>query len=157
LWSGRPLYYAFSVDCLEIVQASDIDAEARKASDRQKLELAPHWYSLPRWIWAPLPQDSEEAQKIVASVLQGGSDVIALPQYYKPWDQGLKDLHAQLKKVDQIRYFSLKQKKVLKERMRASGLDADQPDAIALMGRGPSLLAVLDPASLKIKAIIKAT
>jgi hypothetical protein len=157
LWSGRPLYYAFSADCLEVVQASDIDTEARKASDRQKLELAPHWYSLPRWIWAPLPQNSEEAQKIVASVLEGGADVIALPQYYKPWDQGLKDLHAQLKKVDEIRYFSPKQKKALKERMRASGLDTNEPDAIALMGRGPSLLAVIDPATLKIKAIIRAT
>jgi hypothetical protein len=157
LWSGRPLYYAFSVDCLEVVQASDIDAEARKASERQKLALAPHWYSLPRWIWAPLPEDSEQAQKIVASALQGGADVIALPQYYKPWDQGLKDLHAQLKKVDEIRYFSPKQKKALKERMQASGLAVDQPDAIALMGRGASLLAVIDPASLQIKAIIEAT
>jgi hypothetical protein len=147
LWSGRPLYYAFSADCLEVVQASDIDAEARKASERQKLALAPHWYSRPRWIWAPLPEDSEQADKIVASALQGGADVIALPQYYKPWDQGLKDLHAQLKKVDEIRYFTPKQKKVLKERMQASGFAVDQPDAIVLMGRGPSLLAVIDPAS----------
>jgi hypothetical protein len=46
---------------------------------------------------------------------------------------------------------------VLKERMLASGLAADQPDAIALMGRGPSLLAVIDPASLEIKAIIRGT
>ena len=36
----------------------------------------------------------------------------------------------------------------------AAGLAADEADAIALMGRGPSLLAVIDPASLKIKAII---
>jgi hypothetical protein len=157
LWSGRPLYYAFSADCLEVVQASDIDAEARKASDDRQLALAPHWYSLPRWIWAPLPNDTDEAQKIVAAALQGGADVTALPQYYRPWDQGLQDLRSQLKKVDEIRYFTAKQRKVLKERMLASGLAADQPDAIALMGRGPSLLAVIDPASLKIKAIIRGT
>jgi hypothetical protein len=80
-----------------------------------------------------------------------------LPQYYKPWDLGLNDLRAQLKKVDAIRYFSKKQKEVLKQRMQAAGLAADQPDAMALMGMGPSLLAVIDPATLKIKAIIKAT
>jgi hypothetical protein len=157
LWTGRPLYYAFSLDCLEIVQASEIDGAARKASEQQQLSLAPHWYSRPRWIWVPLPKDPDEAQKIVASALEGGADVTALPQYYKPWDQGLTDLRAQLKKVDEIRYFSAKQKKVLKERMLASGLAADQPDAIALMGRGPSLLAVIDPASLEIKAIIRGT
>ena len=80
----------------------------------------------------------DEAQKIVISALQGGADVTALPQYYRPWDQGLEDLRAQLKKVDEIRYFSAKQKKVLKERMLASGLAADQPDAIALIGRDPA-------------------
>jgi hypothetical protein len=157
LWSGRPLYYAFSADCLEVVQASEIDAEARAASDAQKLALGPHWYSLPRWIWAPLPSDPDEAQKIAASAVQGGADVTTLPQYYRPWEQGFKDLRTQLKKVDEIRYFNAKQKKVLKERMLASGLAADQPDAIALLGRGPSLLAVIDPASLEIKAIIRAT
>jgi hypothetical protein len=59
LWNGRPLYYAFSVNCLSVVQAQDLErgstASARNAA------LAPHWYSLPRWIWAPLPNDSEEA------------------------------------------------------------------------------------------------
>jgi hypothetical protein len=154
LWSGRPLYYAFSADCLEIVQASEIDATATKT---QQLELAPHWYSLPRWIWAPLPKDSDEAQKIVAGAIQGGTDVTGLPQYYKSWDQGLKELKLQLKKVDEIRYFSKKQKESLKQRLEASGLSPDAPNGIALMGRGPSLLAVIDPASLEIKAIIKAT
>ena len=106
---------------------------------------------------ARAPFATFRAKKIVASTLQGGADVTALPQYYRPWDQGLTDLRAQLKKVDEIRYFSAKQKKVLKERMLASGLAADQPDAIVLMGRGPSLLAVIDRASLRVKAIIKAT
>lgn len=156
LWGGRPLYYAFSIDCLQVVQASDIDAESLKAARQRKMALAPHWYSLPRWIWAPLPEDSEESAKIVASALQGGADVIGMPQYYKPWDQGLPDLRSQLKSVDDIRYFSLKEKKVLKERLQASGLAADTPDAIPLTGRGRPLLAVLDPSSLKIKALIKA-
>jgi hypothetical protein len=157
LWSGRPLYYAFSADCLQIVQASDIDADARKVGDRQRLPLAPHWYSLPRWIWAPLPGNLEDAQKIVAAALQGGTDVTGLPQYYKPWDEGLNELRSQLKKVDQIRYFPKKQKEALKKRLEASGLSADAPDGIALMGRGPSLLAVIDPASLRIRAIISGT
>lgn len=139
------------------MQASDIDTDPRKVGDRQRLPLAPHWYSLPRWIWAPLPGNSEEAQKIVAAALQSGTDVIGLPQYYKPWDQGLNELKPQLKKVDQIRYFSKKQKEALKKRLEASGLSADAPDGIALMGRGPSLLAVIDPASLRIRAIISGT
>jgi hypothetical protein len=157
LWHGRPLYYAFSVDCLQVVQAYDIDREALGIARRQKAALLPHWYSLPRWIWAPLPADPEEARRIVASVLRGGPDVIGMPQYYKPWKDGVAALRAQLKNVDDVGFFSVNQKKALKERMRASGLPTDQPDAIPLTGRGPTLLAVMDPSSLKIRAIIKAT
>ncbi|MEO7209033.1 MAG: hypothetical protein ABI356_04475, partial [Steroidobacteraceae bacterium] len=59
LWNGRPLYYAFSVNILQLVQAYDIDPSEAKLGREQNPTLAPHWYSLPRWIWAPLPQNAE--------------------------------------------------------------------------------------------------
>ncbi len=55
LWQGRPLYYTFSTDVLEMVQASDIEAAELALARRDNPLLAPHWYSLPRWVWAPLP------------------------------------------------------------------------------------------------------
>jgi hypothetical protein len=157
LWKGRPLYYAFSVNCLEVVQAFDIDGENLALARQQKAALIPHWYSRPRWIWAPLPEDPTQAEEIVKSALGGGSDVIAMPRYYKPWAQGLPQLKTQLQKVDEIKFFSAPERKNLKERMRAAGLATDKPDAIALLGRGRPVLAVIDPASFKITAIIKAT
>jgi len=48
LWSGRPLYYAFSENSLDCVQASDIDVSEAAVALRQNPTLAPHWYSLPR-------------------------------------------------------------------------------------------------------------
>ena len=42
----------------------------------------------------------------------------------------------QLKKIDDLKYFSGNEKKLLKERVRASGLAADQPNTMALTGRG---------------------
>src|SRR5271163_3889131 len=53
LWNGRPLYYAFSVNCLSIVQAQDLEHDSLAAARERNPALAPHWYSLPRWIWAP--------------------------------------------------------------------------------------------------------
>jgi hypothetical protein len=156
IWNGRPLYYAFSEDELQIVQAYDIEPRELALARGQKAQLAPHWYSLPRWIWAPLPQDSRERERIVASAVAGGGDVISMPRYYKPWEQGLPALRAQLKKVDDVKYFSGNDKKALKARMQAAGLAADQADTMALTGRGQPLLAVFDPASLKITAIFKA-
>jgi hypothetical protein len=156
IWNGRPLYYAFSEDVLQIVQAYDIDAPELELARRQKAPFLPHWYSLPRWIWAPLPQDAEQREKIVAAAVTGGDDVISMPRYYKRWDEGLPSLRVQLKKVADVKYFSGADQKLLAQRMRDAGFATDQANAMPLTGRGRPLLAVFDPASLKITAIFKA-
>ena len=157
LWQGRPLYYAFSVNCLQVVQAFDIDTGAARAARQQDLPLAPHWYSLPRWIWAPFPRDKAQADRIFQSLMKGGYDIVGLPQYYKPWQQGAPELRTQLHKVSDIRFFSPRQRKLLQDRMQAAGLNTDQANGIALTGRGASLLAVLDPRDLRLLAIVKAS
>ncbi len=97
LWLGRPLYYTFSADRLEIVQATDLDAAELALARRNNPALAPHWYSRPRWVWAPLPEDPHEAAKIVNStIFGGGEDVIDMPRYFKPWAAGLTQLRGQL-------------------------------------------------------------
>ena len=156
LWHGRPLYYAFSVNCLSVVQAQDIESDSTDAS-AQSSKFAPHWYSLPRWIWAPLPDNSEEANKIVQSAVQGGFDVTARPAYYQPWGRGAAELRSQLKQVDDIKFFSLKERALLKQRMTALGFAPDRADAIALTGRKRPLLVVFDPSSLRLLAYIKPT
>jgi hypothetical protein len=155
LWNGRPLYYAFSEDVLQLVQAYDIDPKELVLARQQNAPLVPHWYSVPRWIWAPLPQDTKEHDRIVASAITGGGDVISMPRYYKPWEAGLPALRAQLKTLDDVKYFSGKEKKVLQERVRADGIATDQANAMALTGRGRPLLAMFDPATLQLRAIFK--
>lgn len=152
LWNGRPLYYAFSENVLQVVQAYDINAEEAKLGRQQNPEFAPHWYSLPRWIWAPLPKDADTRNKIVTSAITGGDDVIAMPKYFKRWEDGLPSLRAQLKKVDSVGYFPMKSEKTkLKQEMRAAGFADEQADTIPLTGRGHPLLAVIDPKTLTIK------
>jgi hypothetical protein len=158
LWSGRPLYYTFSVNQLQLVQAYDIDSDEAALGRKQNPSLAPYWYSLPRWIWAPLPPDPEESNTIVLGAILGKSgDVTSMPRYFKTWDQGLPELGKQLKSLDEVNiaYFSKGQKKKLKELMQASGLPSDQRNVMPLTGRGRPLLAVFDPASLKITAILR--
>ena len=64
-------------------------------------------------------------------------------------------LRTQLKKPDDVKYFSGKERKMLKEQVRAAGLATDQANAMALSGRGRPLLAVFDPATLQLTAIFK--
>ncbi len=155
LWNGRPLYYAYSESVLQLVQSYDIDAEESARGSRQNPQFAPHWYSLPRWIWAPLPQDSAVSRQIVQSAISGGDDVISMPQYFKPWQDGLPELRTHLKKVDDVAYFAPADKRKLKERMQSAGLASDQLNSMPLIGRGRPLLAVFDPATVKIAAIFE--
>jgi hypothetical protein len=157
LWNGRPLYYAFSESVLQLVQAYDISADEWALGRQQNPQLCPHWYSVPRWIWAPLPKDAAEREKMVGSVFSGGDDVISMPRYFKPWEQGLPELRAQLKKVDALGYFLGPDKKILKERLRAAGFDPDAADTMVLSGRGRPVLAVFDPKTLQITVMLTAT
>ena len=79
-----------------------------------------------------------------------------MPKYYKPWRQGLEALRSHLKKLEELKYFSGNEKKRLEQRMQALGLPADQLNSIAFTGRAHPLLAVLDPRSLEIVAILRA-
>jgi hypothetical protein len=156
LWQGRPLYYAFSVDQLQIVQASDLDAVEIELGRKRNPDLTPHWYSRPRWIWAPLPEDPQARADIVAAAISGGKDVIQMPRYFKAWPQGLAELRKHLKKVDEQRYFSKAQRLALKQRMTQLGFATDGAVTIALTGGAQPLLAVFDPGTLQMQAILPA-
>ena len=156
LWKGRVLYYVYSQKYLEMVQASDLDAEQVALGRKLDPEFAPHLYSLPRWIYAPLPQDEKLRDEIVSASIAGDNDVIQMPRYYKPWEMGSPQLRRDLRTLDKMGEFSRKQKETLKERMKSRNLDPDQPISIPMMGRVGFLLAVIDPASARIAAIIRA-
>ena len=155
LWHGRPIYYTLSADRLEMVQASDVEGSEIVLARRQNPALAPYWYSRPRWVWAPLPDNPEEAAKIVNSTVFGsGQDVIDMPRYFKPWEQGLPKLRDQLARLDDIKYLSKAQKESLRTRMSEQGLVADERNALILWGGSRRLLAMFDPATLRIRAIL---
>lgn len=156
LWRGRPLYYTFSVDRLELVQASDLKINDIRVARRENPALAPFWYSLPRWIWAPLPENPEEAQKIVVGSAFGGTDVIQMPRYFRPWEQGLPELRKRLAKVAEMKYFSPAEKQTLKSHIARLGLPADQANAMVMWGGSRRVLAVFDLGTLEIRAEIKA-
>lgn len=156
LWRGRPLYYTFSADRLELVQASDLKSDDIERGRRENPTFAPHWYSRPRWIWAPLPANAEEAEKIAAGTLFGGADVIQMPRYFRPWAQGLPELRKQLTKLDAMRYFSPAEKRTLKNRIARLGLPVDAANAMVMWGGDRRVLGVFDLGTLELRALLEA-
>ncbi len=157
LWNGRPLYYTFSEKELSVTQGMDLTREEIELGRATNPDFAPHWYSRPRWAWAPLPQDPGTRSAIIKSAVSGGRDVTAMPRYFKPWPAGLPELRTRLQKVADLRYFSGNQRKVLVQRMKARGLATDIPDTLPMTGHGVPLLAVFDTKTLQIVALLQAT
>jgi hypothetical protein len=155
LWLGRPLYYTFSVDRLQIVQASDFEAKEIALGRAQNPALTPHWYSRPRWIWAPLPEDPEEAAKIAEGTLFGGQDVVQMPRYFRSWQQGLPKLRERLARVDDMKELSRAERQTLRTRMSRLGLATDQRNSLLMWGDVRRVLVVFDPGTLRIRAILK--
>jgi hypothetical protein len=155
LWRGRPLYYTFSVDRLEIVQASDLEANEIALAQRHNSALAPHWYSRPRWVWAPLPESSE-ATKIVGAAIFGGPDVIDMPRYFRAWNEALPSLREKLVAVSDMPSLSRADKEALKKRMTTLGLAPAQRNALLMWGHPRLAVAVFDPDTLRVRAILKA-
>src|SRR5258706_9943059 len=55
LWQGRALYYAFSVDRLQRVQAPGPNTQRRTRARAETPAFAPGLDSGPRRVWGPLP------------------------------------------------------------------------------------------------------
>ncbi len=155
LWSARPLYYTFSVDRLELVQASDLSAAEVALAQKENPDLAPHWYSLPRWVWVPLPDDPEQASRIVQDAALGGVDVIQMPRYFRPWQQGQEQLRGELNTVDEAKGLFAKQRRAVKARMTRLGFSTTERNVLVLMGARP-VAGVFDPTTVRRLAVLSA-
>jgi hypothetical protein len=155
LWHGRPLYYTYSARYLEMVQAADLKPEQVELGQKLNPQLAPHWYSLPRWIYAPLPKDDKAAQQIVSNSITGGDDVIQMPRFYKPWQEAAADMKQNLRPLGTMAELGKHDKEVAAARMKERGFMADKPTVLPMLGRGKPLVAVVDPTTAEIKALIR--
>jgi hypothetical protein len=133
LWQGRPLYYVYAVNRLEMIQAAGIDSSEVALMRKQIPELAPTWHSLPRWVSAPY---------------------VPTPHEFTGWKRGIPELRKHLKKVDDQLVFGQPHRALFKRKMEQLGLDANQSNTIWLHGRGGGLLAVFDRNTMRVEAVL---
>ena len=159
LWGGRPLYYAFSEDRLQMVQAIDLRPAEIERARQENPALAPHWYSRPRWVWAPLPGDRVERQRIIDSARAGGDDVVDMPRYFRPWTEGLPALRGQLKNAEGVARNDVRLRKraaSIGRGIAATSLAADQAVALLLTGKSTPMVAVFNPQDLRLMTVMRA-
>ena len=156
LWQGRPLYYTFSVNLLETVQASAITPAEAARAQKENPQFAPHWYSRPRWVWVPVTKEAQADIVELAKKSNADTDIVHMPCLFKPWSEGLPELRTKLTGVDQMFQYTPAQKRTLKARLLQQGYPADQPIGLMLTGAHLPLFAVFDPSTVQLKTLIPA-
>ncbi len=101
-----------------------------------------------------MPEDASEAAKIAEGTLFGGKDVIDMPRYFKPWEQGLPRLWTQLSRVDDIKYLSKNEKQSLRALMAARGLRSDETNALIMWGGSRRLVAIFDRNTQRLRVLL---
>jgi len=139
-----------------MVQASDLSAAEIALGRKLNPDFAPHWYSRPRWVYAPMPPDEKVWQQIVANSISGGDDIIQMPRFFRPWSEGVAAMRKELRPVAKMTELSFKARAAAGERMRKLGVTADQPVALPMLGRKHPIVGVIDPASGRIRALLSA-
>jgi hypothetical protein len=156
LWHGRPLYYTYSEGFLEMIQAGDFNPAQVALGEQLNPQFAPHWYSTPRWVYAPLPKDEQTANKIVQSSVAGGDDVTQMPRYYRPWEEALPQMLKNRQVASRMAGLGPSDQKIAAQRVKELGLDAEQPQVLPMLGRhSKPLVAVIDSATGQIKTWIR--
>lgn len=155
LWKGRPMYYTFSVNRLEVVSASDIDEQELEAARNDNPAFVPGPFAAPLWVWAPLPENEDERKRIVESaVFATGKDVVQMPRYFKPYEQAHSAIRSQLKPIDEVRGLTKTEKERLAPQFASIGT-SDKIGAILFDGPSKNAVAVMNRESLEIKAVLK--
>jgi hypothetical protein len=152
LWSGRPLYYAYSGRELSVVQASDLEPEEIALGQQTNPAFAPYWYSRPQWVYAPPPAKTGVTAAQAASA---ASDSTETPSDMQPWSRGLADLKTKLKTVDDWNYYSNATRQIFKQRMTEQGYAVDAADTMPMTGRGTPLLAIFDTNTMTIRTLVR--
>lgn len=88
VYERHPSYVVFAVDRFELIAAKDVDPSQAKLDEFKVSEL---W--LPKLVFAKLPEDREEHNRLLFEVVLGGLPGVQWrPQYYEPIENHLQDM-----------------------------------------------------------------
>jgi hypothetical protein len=144
LWVGRPLFYAFSLDRITLVQANTIEQDSIKEAVELRAPFIPDWTSLPTWVWAPLPVDDQQRRTIISSAIVGGSDVTDMPKYFRPWVDGHSEIAGVQRPLDYLALTSDAKDEELRRKLDALGRPKDSLSVLRIEGRSRFGAMVLD-------------
>lgn len=98
LYQERPVYLTFSVDRFVLISEDDIDTSKFKNQ-----ELLVKDSATPRPVFARMPDDPVEQQKLMDEVLEGKPDLEFRAEYYETFSENLAEVFAKSKDINELK------------------------------------------------------
>jgi hypothetical protein len=136
LWQGRPLFNVFSGTMVSTIQANNIETDAVAQARAARAGIVPEWHTPLQWVWAPLPEDPVERDRLLGLEFARGSGVVTLPEHYRPLAEGRDALIKALAPADRLVTSRLRFMTEDELRRRAGELQRAPEDLGVLPGSG---------------------
>ena len=142
LYVQRPVYLVFTVDRFDLVLAKDIHPADLAKAPREEFRRRP--LGSPPYVAVLPPADPVEAQRILATALDGGKDLQAYPQYYVPYAQEARNALRRAKPLDAV---FAKDPATVESYLAAAGRSQASVRFLPLRARKRDGIVLLDAAS----------
>jgi hypothetical protein len=122
VYLARPAFIVFVKDRFEVVTAVELQPENLAEAKDPRFARVP--VTGPVWVYGEFPTATEERQRMVELALSG-LDLQHFPRYYRPYEQGVKDILARAMTVERTRQTDPNAAKVVDAWLAESGTPED--------------------------------
>lgn len=116
LYDEKPDYLVFAIDRLEFIPSKQIDQSAIPFDGSELKRFA----KLSQ-VFARLPEDPEEKQRFLSSIMDGQPDLERRAEYWEPWASGADAIRDSIKPIDEIKPTSTKERENIKDAIETYG------------------------------------
>lgn len=151
----RPAYVVFEIDRFSLVYANDLTKQKRMEASREKYQSIPYWG--PRWVTALLPENIEERNNLLFSVIEGGEDLAQLPRFYAPYLESKEDIIKRSRPLNELKAYNLSDPNVegYAKLMNRYASNSQKVGYLPLKGFTTDLVVVIDNTSAEVLELVK--
>lgn len=159
LFGGRPVYYVFSVDRFELVQANDIPKGFLNDEIDGAYKKLP--ISRPQWVFAEMPEDAAGRNEILSNLLKYGADLAQTPKYYRPLEGDNIAVRDALRPISDLLYGN--QRDSINKAMKELSLptlsepplaSGDNYRYLPMIGKEKDLTIIMSKDSLQVEGVV---
>lgn len=148
----RPVYVVFEIDRFQLVYANDLSNEKLNEANEEFRSLS---LLGPQWISAKFPEDIDEKNEFLFSVLDGADDLGKTPKYYIPYNESREDIINHLSPLEELKDYNLTNPDEYNDLITRYPSESTNVGFLPLKGYVMDLTVVIDKTSADIVELVK--